>query len=195
MKKIFIGLIVLITSLVLAVPAQATLTFVDTIAYTGQSPDSGTCGQPHWAHDAFTRNYSVSGSGTDWVVTETFKNGTFSTIAGVSPGACDSAAPPSGNGGLVNEGVQGKYSGFLKFPVTGTLDTNGACVRDPGDGMCHTSGWLDGFFPTGHVDGVPTASNTAFKFTYKAKNQGLITTKWINADATNGGNTGDIRNV
>lgn len=194
MKKILIGVVALVMGVVLAGPAQATLSFTDTNAYTGQSPDSGTCGQPHWAHDAFTRNYSVTGSGTDWVVTETFNSGTFSTIAGLSPGSCDLGQLSPGLNNQVNEGVQGKYSGFLKFPITGTLDTNGACVRDSGDGMCHTSGWLDGFFPTGHADGTPTASNSAFKFIYKAKNQGLLQFKWINADSTNGGNSGDIHN-
>ncbi|MGH2594575.1 MAG: hypothetical protein ACRDH7_01270 [Actinomycetota bacterium] len=91
----------------------------------------------------------------------------------------------------VNEGVHGKLKGLLKFPVTGTLNIDGSCVRDPDDGMCHTTGWLDGFFDAGTY----TAGDvTAFKFTCKAKNQGLFFTQWINADATNGGNSGDISN-
>ena len=187
MKRLLIALVALVTGIVLAVPAQAATSFTDTTPYTGQSPDSGTCGTPHWAHDAFTRNFSAVGSGTSWTVTEKFKQATFSTLAGESPGACNTPTP---TGGMVNEGVHGRFNGFLKFPVTGSLVIGGTCVRNPDDGMCHTAGWLDGFFPSGHVDG----DVTAFKFTYTATGQGLTMFQWINADPTNGGNSGDIAN-
>src|SRR5438874_9566702 len=57
--------------------------------YSSGSPDSGTCGND-WAEDTFDRHFIVRTAldGTIMVV-EQFKNGSFMTYAGASPGACD----------------------------------------------------------------------------------------------------------
>lgn len=184
MKKTFIGLIALVTGLVLAVPAQAATNFTDPIPYTGTSQDSSTCGG-NWAVDVYTRNFSAVGSGSVFTVTEKYKNGHFSTIAGLSAGSCDTNA-----GGTIREGVQGTFSGQLKFIVTNaTFNAGGSCVRDISDGLCHTDGWVAGFFGAGAVIG-DTQPNWSFK--YKAKGSGLIFNSWINADPAVGGNVGDI---
>src|SRR5438874_544408 len=58
--------------------------------YPSTSPDSGTCGND-WATDTFDRQFKVStrpnADGT-YTVNEEFKNGSFVTMAGPSPGAC-----------------------------------------------------------------------------------------------------------
>ena len=50
--------------------------------YTSTSPDSSTCGND-WAEDTFDRDFTVRGT----TVVEQFKNGSFVTMAGPSPGA------------------------------------------------------------------------------------------------------------
>ena len=59
--------------------------------YASGSTDSGTCGND-WANDTFNRVYKVqtkrNADGT-YNVTEDFKDGSFTTILGPSPGACE----------------------------------------------------------------------------------------------------------
>src|SRR5207247_4068707 len=74
--------------------------------YESGSGDSGTCG-PDWANDMFDRHFTVHRNvdGT-FTVVEQFKNGSFVTMAGPSPGACDTNL-----GGTVKAGVSGSRSG------------------------------------------------------------------------------------
>src|SRR5690349_9474199 len=57
--------------------------------YASTSPDSGTCGD--WANDTFDRDFTVRTSNGETTVVEQFKNGSFVTMSGPSPGACDSS--------------------------------------------------------------------------------------------------------
>jgi|SRR5207244_1427746 len=61
-------------------------------AYASMSPDSGTCGND-WATDTFQRHFTVFNRAGSIVVVEQFKEGTFTTFAGLSPGACE--PPPT----------------------------------------------------------------------------------------------------
>jgi hypothetical protein len=155
--------------------------------YSSTSPDSGTCGN-NWAIDLATRTFVVTlpgnGDGT-YNVVEKFKKGTFLTLAGDSPGACNGG--PS-NGNTVKEGVSGTFVGTFNMVVTGVFDSNGSCVREDIDGVmqCRTAGWVEGFFGPGATYDIPQ-----FSFTYKARRQGLDFHQWTNADT---GNTGDIGN-
>src|SRR5213596_1781123 len=57
--------------------------------YPSNSPDSGTCGND-WATDTFDRHFTVkSNQDGTFTVIEQFKNGSFTTIGGPSPGACE----------------------------------------------------------------------------------------------------------
>src|SRR5918999_427422 len=59
--------------------------------YPSGSPDSGTCGN-FWAEDTFDRHYRVDSTPNEdgtFTVREDFKDGTFVTNAGPSPGACE----------------------------------------------------------------------------------------------------------
>src|SRR6186713_2455441 len=57
--------------------------------YASGSPDSGTCGND-WATDTFDRVFTVrSNHDGTYTVVQQFKNGSFVTNAGLSPGSCD----------------------------------------------------------------------------------------------------------
>src|SRR4029078_13466357 len=74
--------------------------------YASGSPDSSTCGND-WADDTFARDFTVRGA----TVVEQFKNGSFVTNAGASPGACD---PSDGYGpGTVGAGHTGSMQRAL----------------------------------------------------------------------------------
>ena len=85
-------------SLIAAVAAVVLLLPAGTVAaggtqqfgpFASTSADGGSCGVP-WANDTFDRYFSVhdNGDGT-FRVREQFKNGSFVTIGGTSPGACN----------------------------------------------------------------------------------------------------------
>jgi hypothetical protein len=167
---------------------KAAGTFTDG-PYTATTPDSG-CGSNNWAQDLFVRNFTAQlpAVGGVFTVTEKFQKGTFSTYDGDSPGN-----PCTNPGGHIKEGVTGKFSGFFIIEVSnGTFNPNGTCDKTvntyPGWEQCDTAGWVKGFFGPSATYDIPK-----FKFVYIAKTgQGLIFSKWQNADASNGGNVGDI---
>src|SRR5437588_5027673 len=73
--------------------------------------DGGSCGNS-WANDTFERRYTViSNGGGNFTVREK-DNGTFTTIAGPSPGACE-ATPHHGS--TVAAGIQGNLQGSADF--------------------------------------------------------------------------------
>jgi len=143
--------------------------------HDGVSADSGTCGNT-WATDTFNRYFRVfitpSPSGT-YNVTEEFRAGAFETIAGHSPGACESGTD---SGATVGDGVKGKFSGTLTIVVS-----NGTYNPDakPGPGTTAASFVFEVFGSSATFD------TPAFSFEYSTKNNG----SWTNSSA---GNSGDI---
>src|ERR1700730_11532899 len=87
-------------------------------------PDSGTCGN-NWATDAFDRVFVVN-LNNPYVFTELFQNGSFLTITGKSPGACEFA--PDAN--TVGGNVVGMFHGNEpNVTVTGgTFNPNARCT-------------------------------------------------------------------
>src|SRR5919197_431876 len=70
--------------------------------------------------------------------------GTFVTMAGQSPGACDTTGK---HGHLVNAGIHGKFRGYLSGTVSGgtfnsNATCNAACIGD-------TKAFIAAFFPGG----------------------------------------------
>lgn len=143
------------------------------------SPDSGTCGND-WATDTFDRFYKVNTTtnpdGT-YTVTEEFKNGTFVTNAGASPGSCQPGNTPA----LLGAGVTGKMQGTFTIIVTGgTFNPDATCTQV----SCGTTaGFIATVFGSTATYDVPT-----FLFHYSAGNNG----EWKNASPDQGGNNGDI---
>lgn len=146
--------------------------------FPSTSPDSGTCGN-FWATDTFDRFFHVqttpNADGT-YDVTEQFKDGSFVTNAGPSPGSCD-----TNPGGIVAAGVTGKMQGSFLIVITGGT-YNPAAVCD--EASCGTTaGFVATVFgPEARYD-VPT-----YLLHYNARTNG----EWKNASADRGGNHGDI---
>lgn len=148
--------------------------------YASSSPDSGTCGND-WANDTFERVFTVSrnADGT-YTLREDFKDGKFVTIAGVSPGACETSSP---HGLTVPGGVRGEFSGYLAGPVTGgTFQAAGGCP-DPCTGTD---------FVRIHFGPTATWDTPTWRFRYHAESDGLRYNRWQNASDDQGGNQGDI---
>ncbi len=144
--------------------------------YASNSPDEGTCGNT-WANDVFNRVYSVKTApnmdGT-YSVVEQFKKGTFTTIAGQSPGACG-----TNPGGMLSGTVTGKMQGSFTIVVSaGTYNPSATCALP-----CYTADFVAAHFGAGATYNVPS-----YDLHYNAKRHG----QWKNASADNGGNSGDI---
>jgi hypothetical protein len=152
------------------------------------SPDSGTCGND-WAQDTFDRFFTIRQTGPlTYTVYEQFKNGTFVTTDGLSPGSCDTS---DGYGpGHVDGGLYGTMHGYLIIDVTCTTPScenpNATCDG----GACDTTaGFLAEFFP-----GAASTTETYFFHYagYDGTNSTLVVHEWKNASCDRGGNHGDI---
>ncbi len=151
--------------------------------YPSSSEDSGTCNN-NWADDTFDRHFTVTQTGNTITVVEQFEEGTFVTPSTTppnpsqpnnqSPGACNTASPPFGDGGKVNDGVTGEFHGFFIIPV--------AFPQSSFDPHC------DALLMTDANCTTATFINTHF-----AGCEGLVMTDWKNASNDKGGNQGDIR--
>ncbi len=175
MRKVFI----VVSAFVLLSLASFTTSAAGTQHYgpfMSTSTDSGTCGND-WANDTFERHFTVSKDGTQ--VTEDFKNGSFVTLAGASPGSC-----LPGNTPHVNvAGGQGKMHGSFDIVVSnGQFNPNAVCTQS----TCGTTAdFIKTVFGAAATYDVPT-----FEFHYS---QGAGTSgEWKNASADRGGNHGDI---
>ena len=71
--------------------------------------DHGTCGNK-WAKDTSNRTWTVKKSQNGTFRVTRKDKGTFVTMAGKSPGACDTTGK---HGSLVNAGIKGKFRGYL----------------------------------------------------------------------------------
>ncbi len=145
--------------------------------YASGSPDSGTCGN-FWADDLFDRTFKVDirqrpdGS---YDVVEQFKNGTFITRAGHSPGGCEGG---NTNPAQVPAGINGRMQGQFWIRVSnGVFNSN----ANPGSGT--TAQFIASVFG-------PSATYVVYSFSlnYNAKNRG----DWKNASRDKGGNSGNI---
>ena len=154
-------------SLATASPAAAATARYGPFAST--SPDSGSCG-PDWANDTFQRVFTVNttpeSDGT-YRVREDFIRGSFLTLAGTSPGACNSGTT---NGATVGAGVTGRMGGSFTIVVShGTYNADVTCTSV---NCGTTAGFVAAVFGTAATYDVPT-----FFFRYVTHCNGV----WINA--------------
>lgn len=91
-------------------PAHAKFTFSVT------TTDNGSCGGP-WATDVETRKYAVKDNGNGTFRLTRTDRGTFTTLAGSSPGACDTTGK---HGKTVVAGIKGRFEGYLVGTVKAT---------------------------------------------------------------------------
>lgn len=146
--------------------------------FASGSPDSGTCGN-FWANDTFDRAFRVRttpNADGSYGAVEEFEHGSFVTVAGASPGGCD-----TNPGGTVAAGITGKMHGSFSIVVTGgTFDPNAVCDET----TCGTTAaFIATVFGAAATYAIPT-----FLVEYEARSAG----HWKNASANRGGNEGDI---
>jgi hypothetical protein len=163
--------------------------------YASGSPDSGTCGN-NWADDTYNRHFTVFQNKDDGslLVVEQFKDGSFGTRAGSSPGACNN--PPTNDGGTVAAGVQGSFHGYFVIPLPGETQTSPSPYCNATlstNANCTTTTFINTHFTPACYPGTCTV--TTFFFHYSAGDQQLIAHEWQNASPDRGGNTGDIRSA
>jgi hypothetical protein len=162
--------------------------------YASGSPDSGTCGND-WATDTFDRHFTVrSNHDGTYTVVQQFKNGSFVTNAGMSPGSCDFAdgSPP----GTVVSGKVGSMHGYFIIS-TGPFDQSSmdpSCVAGSPTAPCTTAGFINSHFDGCTYPSPPCQVTTYFDH-YSAGDQDLVEHEWKNASDDRGGNHGDIRST
>ena len=153
------------------------------------SPDSGTCGND-WAMDTFQRRFTVeqNADGT-FALGETFK-GTFVTVAGPSPGGCETSSP---HGSIVSAGVDGRFAGFFHGTVYGGTYNPDGCSSAAACSTTHA--FLNSVFgPTATFSCSSGPGTCSFSLHYQAKDD-ILFREWINASDDLGGNKGDIANA
>lgn len=152
--------------------------------------DHGSCGNA-WATDTSKRTWSVKPNGNGTFRVTRRDKGTFVTLAGQSPGACD---PAGKHGKLVNAGVHGKLRGYLTGTVSGgTFNAKATC-----DAACigDTSAFIAAFFPGGTFTCSQGFAGCRFNFEYASPDKSLLFHHWQDK-GTNGATeqfTGDIAN-
>jgi hypothetical protein len=152
---------------------------------SGSVLDTGSCGNS-WANDTFIFFVSVhnNGDGT-FNLTIDERDGTFTTIGSVSPGACEST---NNHGSSVQPGILGQLHGFLTGTVTSSQYNPNACNGNPSP--CN-------FLTFGDLVFGPAASGsfTHVNIEYQSSDQSLKYHHWLNnISGTNVQFEGDIAN-
>lgn len=178
-----------ISILALAVAPTTALAGQDSVHFgpiNSGSTDSSTCGGD-WANDTFKRVFDMpttKGADGNYSGTESFIDGRFVTIAGASPGACESG---SNNGGMIGAGVTGSFHGSFQLVVhNGTFNPDARCDEL----TCNNT---TKFVATVFGASATFDTGPSFVFTYHANGPDLLQREWQNASADEGGNVGDIR--
>jgi hypothetical protein len=158
------------TAASLSVTGQPPIT-AGPVAIVG-APDIGTCNNV-WALDSFDKFYRLTSNkdGT-YNLQVNYKNGTFISNAGFSPGACESG---TNNGSIVGVGVTGKTHQEYNATVIATVpaNQNPDCGVD-NVGCTGSGGFLNAVFGAGNH------STPDFGWTghYEAGNNGV----WFDTD-------------
>lgn len=128
--------------------------------------DNRCDGSGAWATLNETRTYQVHDNGDGTFRLRRVDKGTFTTIAGKSPGNCP--ANKTKHGQLVRAGVTGRFGGYLEGTITGgTFNKNATCVA-----ACFTGDFITAFFGAGATFSCDTNSTDCkFNFNYTASNR------------------------
>ncbi|HXH88725.1 MAG TPA: hypothetical protein VNI55_08985 [Gaiellaceae bacterium] len=144
------------------------------MTFTVTTTDNGSCGTP-WATDVVKRTFVVK-QNRDGSSTLTRRDrGTFTTLPGRSPGACD---PTGRHGQTVRAGVTGKLVGFITGKVTGGTFNPKATCTGPDCGF--TDVFLTTFFgANAKFSCFENSTDCKFNFNYTAaKKQELLFRHW-----------------
>lgn len=159
--------------------------------YASGSPDSGTCGND-WASDTFNRVFTVhtNPDGTLSLI-EQFKDGSFVTNDGPSPGGCETNPV-----GTVTAGDTGTMHGYFVISMPSETQTSSSPFCDATlmtNANCDTATFINTHFAPACYPATCTV--TTFFFHYAAGDQSLLFHEWKNASADRGGDNGDIANT
>ena len=151
--------------------------------------DGGSCTN-FWANDTFERRYTViSNGGGNFTVREK-DNGTFVTLTGASPGACQTTN--AHHGSTISAGIAGDIKGGADFTVNSATYNPNGCDANPS--VCSTrSGFVGAVFG---VSAVASITFTSFNFEYSSPDQALSYHHWQDKSdqAVNDQFEGDIAN-
>lgn len=143
------------------------------LTYVVTTTDNGSCGTA-WANDTVTRTFIVKANGDGSYTLTRRDRGQFTTLAGASPGSCQTTGR---HGQTVRAGVTGKLVGFLRGTVTGgTFDPHAQCGNECGS----TDVFLTTFFgPNATFSCFGNSTDCKFNFNYTAaRHQALIRRHW-----------------
>jgi hypothetical protein len=120
-------------------------------------------GTEPWANLDEMRTYQVHANKDGTFRLRRVDRGTFTTVAGTSPGNC--AANKSKHGHLVRAGVKGRFGGYLEGTITGgTFNKKATCVPD-----CFTGDFITAFFgPNAVFSCNINSTDCKFNFNYTA---------------------------
>ena len=139
--------------------------------FTLTTEDNGSCGTP-WANDVITRTYSVKENKNGTFTLRRTDRGTFTTLEGKSPGACDTTGK---HGHAVRAGVKGKFGGYLVGTVKATsFNPKAHCVD-----ACFTDTFLATFFTGAEFSCFTNSADCKFNFNYTARAAGQNTPKLL----------------
>jgi hypothetical protein len=133
-------------------------------SFTLTNTDNRCDGSGTWANLNEKRTYQVHDNGDGTFRLRRVSKGTFTTVAGTSPGNC--TANKSKHGHLVRAGVTGRFGGYLEGTITGTFNKNATCVA-----ACFTDDFVKAFFGASAVftcDGATNSMDCKFNFNYTA---------------------------
>jgi hypothetical protein len=138
--------------------------------------DNGSCDNA-WATDTVKSDFKVKRNDDGSFRFTRRDHGTFVTMAGKSPGACNKG---SDNGHTIRAGVTGKVHGYIVGTVTGgTFNPNG-CAANPA--ACSTrSGTVDALFGPGasaNYSCNQDSKDCKFDYEYSAPAQNLGQHHW-----------------
>ena len=141
--------------------------------FTVTTTDNGSCGAA-WATDVVKRTYVVKKNENGSYTLTRFDRGRFTTLAGVSPGACDTTGD---HGHTVRAGVKGRLVGYIRGTVTGgTFDKNATCT---GPDCGFRDVFLKTFFgPTAVWSCDTNSTDCKFNFNYVAPREELLFRHW-----------------
>jgi hypothetical protein len=131
-----------------------------TVPISGQR-DIGTCGNGnagtngYWADDAFNKFYQLKAINGGYNLQIDYLNGTFVTVGGTSPGACESSAiykhSETGNGSTVVRGVTGNQFQTMSANIVTTAPVVNVHPSCGGTACNSAQGFLDAVFGSGIV--------------------------------------------
>ena len=133
-------------------------------------------GTEPWANLTEKRTYQLHKNKDGTYRLRRADRGTFTTVAGKSPGNCP--ANKSKHGQLIRAGVTGRFVGYLEGTITGGTFKKDATCATP----CFTGDFISAFFGAGAVfscDSTTSSTDCKFNYNYTAPSRAANRPKLI----------------